>query len=250
MSGTTEGYALSIAELGQTVPMTMPDAETARRLRASLKGAGADKVSVRLAEDESDVEGHTLAGALRSVAVRVHLDPNDTEGHAISVHFPNAEEAARFRNRLIASGILAGSIVFASAAAVGITSAPAGTQVAAPQTPVVEVQRPADRGMIEGATLAPAAAAPAAGSAAVPVTGIDPAPGLPVERELIQGAEIGMGAAAPAASQATGIDPATGRPARSGLVEGASIGGAGQAAPAAGSQVQRPAGSGPIEGAD
>ena len=32
MSGTTEGYALSIAELGQTVPVTTSDAEAAKRL--------------------------------------------------------------------------------------------------------------------------------------------------------------------------------------------------------------------------
>lgn len=249
MSGTTEGYALSIAGLGQAVPVTMPDAETEKRLRASLKkGKSADGISVRLAEDESDVEGHTFAGALRSVAVRVHLDPNDTEGHAISVHFPNAEEATRFRNRLIASGILAGSIVFASAAAVGITSAPATSGVAAPQTPAVEVQRPAERGMIQGATLVPAAEAPAAGTAAVPISGIDPATGLPVERELIQGAEIGTGAAAPAASQATGIDPATGRPALSGPQEGTGAGAA--STQSSGTQVQRPAGSGPVEGAN
>jgi hypothetical protein len=248
MSGTQQGYALSITELGQTIPMTLPDAGLEKRLRARLKGKGAERVSVRLAEDQADVEGHTFASALRSVAVRVHLDPNDTEGHAISVHFPNAEEAARFRNRLIASGILAGSIVLASAAAVGITSTPATSQVTAPETPIVMVQRPADRGMIQGATLTVPVTAPAAGPQAVPISGIDPATGVPVERELIQGAELGTGAAAPAANQAAGIDPATGRPARSGLVEGAGTGAAGATAPAAGSQAERPAGSGPVQG--
>lgn len=210
MAATTKGYALSIAELGQTVPLTLRDPEADKRLRAALKDETAT-VSVRL-DDDADVEGHTFAGALRSVALRLHVDENDTEGHAVSVHFPTAADADNFRKRLIATGIIAGSLVFASAAAIGVTSAPAAPGVTLPAQ-TAPIERPAGHGALEY----PGLVAPAtAGAGAVTQSGINEGTGRPVISETQEGTDVGMGAAYSSDIQA----PAVQRPAGSGPVEG------------------------------
>jgi hypothetical protein len=63
-------------------------------------------VRVRLADDD-DTEGH-IAG--RPTLRLVLEGEDDTEGHAISVHFPSADEADRFRRRLLATGVLVGAV--------------------------------------------------------------------------------------------------------------------------------------------
>jgi hypothetical protein len=42
--------------------------------------------------------------------VRIGDDDDDVEGHAISIHFPDADRARRFRNELLAAGILTATV--------------------------------------------------------------------------------------------------------------------------------------------
>ena len=74
-------------------------------LRRDPKGA---PVRIRLADD-ADAEGH-IAG-VPTLRLVIESD-DDTEGHAISMHFPNVDEADRFRRRLLATGVLVGAVAF------------------------------------------------------------------------------------------------------------------------------------------
>jgi hypothetical protein len=101
------------------------------RLKALL--AERDRIRVRLDprdDDESDAEGHAATAA--AVVLYVLDDEDDTEGHAISIHFPTAKDARAFRNRLIVTGALVGSVALAGVAT-GIAQAPApGATTTAP----------------------------------------------------------------------------------------------------------------------
>lgn len=74
--------------------------------RLERRGPESAPVRIRLADDDSDTEGHLASTALRLVV----QGDDDTEGHAISVHFPSVEEADRFRRRLLATGVLVGAV--------------------------------------------------------------------------------------------------------------------------------------------
>lgn len=147
---TTVGDAPSMGDLAPGGAVAYASAEDARDLRALLEDRGGQAIPITLAlpaEAEADVEGH---GQLRSVALTLLVGDDDTEGHAISVNFPTAEAAARFRRNLLLTGALAGSIVLGSAGAVVITSqvsSPAD-DASLPRTPVYE--RPAGHGALEG----------------------------------------------------------------------------------------------------
>ena len=71
---------------------------------------------------EADTQGHATRFAT-SVVVRPSGD--DTEGHAISLHFPTAAEADAFRRRLLATGLIVGTVTIG---ALGATALP-GLQV-------------------------------------------------------------------------------------------------------------------------
>jgi hypothetical protein len=193
------------------------------------------------------VEGHVFQVAQRSVAINLQMDDDDdVEGHAISLRFPSLEDAEKFRRNLLAAGVLAGTLVVGSAGAIAITSQPATSDVSYPAQ-VQAYERPAGRGMLQGADItAPDAAAPAQAST---VTGVDPATGQPARTGLQQGVDLGTAAAAgTSANTATGIDPATGKPWQSGFQERAD---SGTPSGLSGTQsAERPAGSGPLEGAD
>ncbi len=133
MTGSAEGIALSVGEPRQIIPIAFPDRETEERLRAVLSDAGGKDLSVRIEPAEQpDVEGNTMGAALRSVWVNVRVGAGDTVLPAISVHFPTADEAALFRRRLIAAGLLAGTIAVASAGAIGLANMPTTSSVATP----------------------------------------------------------------------------------------------------------------------
>lgn len=123
MSGSQEGNTLAIGDQ-QRAPISFPDQKGEQRLRGRLTGAQGKALAVRITPAERpDVEGHALdAAALESVWLNVQLEGDDTEGHAIRVSFPTAGDAAKFRQNVIAAGILAGSIVLVSAGAIAITS--------------------------------------------------------------------------------------------------------------------------------
>lgn len=216
MTSAAEGYTLTIGDLDQVVSMAFPDAATEERLNARLRSGDQRFVGVQIAPiDESDVSGHALAGATRSINVRVSLDEDDTEGHAISVHFPTTADAEKFRRRLIAAGLLTGTIAIGSIGAVAVANMPASEASFPANTAVYE--RPAGHGMLEGVDMVTAPAA---------------------------------GAAAAATTEASGIDPVTGNPARSGLLEGVDGGLVGGGASLGSSTAERPAGHGPLQGVD
>lgn len=217
MTSAAEGYTLTIGDLDQVVSMAFPDAATEERLNARLRSGDQRFVGVQIAPvDETDVSGHALAGATRSIQVRVNLDDDDTEGHAIAVHFPTTADADRFRRRLMAAGLLTGTIAIGSLGAVAVANMPAASDVTFPANTAV-YERPAGHGMMEGVDQL---TAPAAGTAAA------------------------------TAAQASGIDPVTGMPARSGLLEGVDGGLTGGGAALGSSSAERPAGHGPLEGVD
>lgn len=217
MTSAAEGYTLTIGDLDQVVSMAFPDAATEERLNARLRSGDQRFVGVQIAPvDETDVSGHALAGATRSIQVRVNLDDDDTEGHAIAVHFPTTADADRFRRRLMAAGLLTGTIAIGSLGAVAVANMPAASDVTFPANTAV-YERPAGHGMMEGVDQL---TAPAAGTAAA------------------------------TAAQASGIDPVTGMPARSGLLEGVDGGLTGGGATLGSSTAERPAGHGPLEGVD
>lgn len=251
MASAAEGYTLTIGDLDQVVSMAFPDAATEQRLNARLRSGDQRFVGVQIAPvDETDVTGHALAGAERSINVRVSLDEDDTEGHAISVHFPTTADADRFRRRLMTAGLLTGTIAIGSIGAVAVANMPAASDVTFPANTAV-YERPAGHGMLEGVDMVPAPAAGAAAAATTQASGIDPATGNPARSGLLEGVDGGVASAAAAeATQVTGIDPATGKPARSGLLEGVDGGPAGGGASLGSSTAERPAGHGPLEGVD
>ena len=251
---SAESYTLTIGDLEQVVPMAFPDGETERRLNARLRSGDERALKVRIAPaGDQDVEGHALAGAERSVLIKVGLD-DDTEGHAISVRFPSAADADKFRRRLMTVGLLTGSVAIGSVGAVAISNMPtASSDVSFPANTAV-FERPAGHGLLEGVDITDAAPAAAAATAAQ-AGGIDAETGRPARSGMLEGVDGGLvgggAAAATEAAQASGIDPATGKPARSGMLEGVDGGLVGGGAAGLGSTTtERPAGHGPLEGVD
>jgi hypothetical protein len=250
MAAAGEGYTLTIGDLNQVIPMAFPDTETERQFNTWLRSADDRALQVRLAPaSDDDVEGHALAATDRAVAVRIGLDDDDTEGHAISVHFPTTSDADRFRRRLMAAGLITGTIALGSIGAVTLANMPAADDVSFPANTAV-YERPAGHGMLEGVDITEAA--PAAAAAAAQASGIDADTGRPARSGLLEGTDGGV-ANAPAmaaASEASGIDPATGKPARSGMLEGVDGGLVGGGASLGSTTAERPAGSGPLQGVD
>jgi hypothetical protein len=117
----TEGHA-------GRIQFSSPDDE--ERIKVLL--AKQERVRVRLdpVEDDSDTEGHAATAA--AVTLRILDDEDDTDGHAISIHFPTARDARAFRNRLILTGALVGSVTLAGVG-IGLSQTPTvDTGVAAP----------------------------------------------------------------------------------------------------------------------
>ncbi len=262
MTAASEGFSLTIGDLRQVIPMTFPDATVEEQFASRLKSADHEALSVRISpNDEADVEGHWRSS---SVTIDVLLD-DDTEGHAMSLHFPSVEEADRFRRRLMAVGLLAGTLAIGSAGAMAIANAPSiSTGQAVPGTaPAVTMQAPAGHGFFENADISPVA--PAAAGAATPSPGTrggftegadlgavapaaaaaSEAAGAGTRGGLVEGADIGI---APVAAAETGAaSTAASAENKGGLVEGADID---SGAFGIGSSVERSRIGGPVEGAD
>ena len=90
-------------------------------LRRQLRSKGRQVANMRLTPaDEGDVEGHAAAPVVR---VDATLDEDDGERQAISLRFPNREEAGLFRRRLIAGGAITATVALGAASgAAGLTS--------------------------------------------------------------------------------------------------------------------------------
>ena len=212
MTTGSEGYTLTIGDLSQVVPMAFPDATVAQQLATRLKSGDDQALSVRITPaEESDVEGHLRSSA---VSITIQLDDDDVEGHAMSVHFPSVAEADRFRKRLIAVGLLAGTIAIGSAGAAVIANQPISSGAAVPGSAPITYQAPAGRGFFQGADISVApAAAGAAAEAAV---------GSGTRGGMVEGADIGMPAAAGAATAGAAANAANAQT-RGGLIEGADV---------------------------
>jgi hypothetical protein len=100
------------------------DASEAERLLAILGGSA--QIEFGLApESDDDVEGHLFgAGAIVRLIVRRSGDDSDVEGHALTLRFPTAAEAAKFKMKILAGGLLVGTLL-------GPAAGLAGTAVAA-----------------------------------------------------------------------------------------------------------------------
>ena len=75
------------------------------------------------------------------VRVVIGADPYDVEAHTLTLRFPNADEAARFRTKLLAGTLLIGTLAAPTAMAVSqLASSPAsGDRVVAPIVAPVQV---------------------------------------------------------------------------------------------------------------
>ena len=202
MNASQEGNALTIDGQRQ-MPLAFPDEKAEQRLRARLKTG--QQLSVRIAPtDPSDVQGHSLDLAKDSIWLKLLLEGDDTEGHAIRVTFPSAADADRFRRNMLAAGVLAGSIVLASAGAIALTSN-LPLDVSAPVTTQAQYMAPAQQ------------------EYAIPA-GINPATNMPWRSGFQDGSDEGLsgagaGAAADAAAGTDAAAPVLQRPEGRGPLE-------------------------------
>jgi hypothetical protein len=122
-------------------------------LRKRRGEPGSTRVEVAPA-DEADTQGH---GPQLATSVIVRPEGDDTQGHAISLHFPTAEEADAFRRRLLATGLIVGTVTIGAIAATALPSVQVGTGSA--QTIVGQRAGPdADVGIMDTASTAAAEA--------------------------------------------------------------------------------------------
>jgi hypothetical protein len=110
------------------------DSYEAEELLALLGGAEGQFELGLAPEDEDDVEGHLFgAGAIVRLIVR-KPGTDDADGQALTLHFISAEEASKFKTKVLAGGLLVGTLI---APAAGLTGGAAGTadlsENAAPQ---------------------------------------------------------------------------------------------------------------------
>jgi hypothetical protein len=120
----TTGPGANDAATGNLQSVKFGSAETETKVRSLLNKS--ETIRVRLSPgQEDDVEGHLLvSGDPTAVLVRVALDDDDVEGHAMSIHFPDIDGARRFRNELLAAGVLTATVALSAGA--GIALAPDG----------------------------------------------------------------------------------------------------------------------------
>jgi hypothetical protein len=103
------GSSGSAADAGAAIAtISTPSPESEARLRALVAERG-PALRIRLdAPADFDVTGHELDAT--SLILHV-VDEDDTEGHTIRLHFPKIQDAKQFEQRLIATGVIAGTLV-------------------------------------------------------------------------------------------------------------------------------------------
>jgi hypothetical protein len=106
----TQGSGLTLDLDGRAHQIEFMSPEDKERVTAKLADRQQTRVQIDPIED-ADTEGHVLA-TKAVVSLRL-LDEDDTEGHAIAVHFPTAGEARDFRNKLMLTGAIVGSVTIA-----------------------------------------------------------------------------------------------------------------------------------------
>jgi hypothetical protein len=114
---------------------------------------------------EHEYQPHLLeADHVVRLIVRPADDEDDVEGHTLTLRFPTSDEAARFRTKVLAGGLLVGSMISPAA----FVAAEAMTSSQAVIAPAAEARAAAP---ITGPAAAPSLAAP------VVAPGIDPKSG-------------------------------------------------------------------------
>ncbi|TMB85618.1 MAG: hypothetical protein E6J39_00685 [Chloroflexi bacterium] len=127
--GADSGVAMSAGNANQDLqPIRFGSAESEAQVRGLLSKVDTMRVRVSLA-DEQDVEGHLFSGGDQTLVLALQVADDDVEGHAISIHFPDAEQARRFRNELLAAGVLTATL--AMGVGTGVALAPHQTGTAA-----------------------------------------------------------------------------------------------------------------------
>jgi hypothetical protein len=106
-----QGGGLSLDLDGRAHQIEFMSPENKERVTALLADRQQMRVQIDPVED-ADTEGHVLASKA-VVSLRILDDEDDTEGHAIAVHFPTAGDARDFRNKLIMTGAIVGSVTLA-----------------------------------------------------------------------------------------------------------------------------------------
>jgi hypothetical protein len=96
---------ISLDDGAASVQLEPFDEATGRRIDRSLDDDGA--LPIRFATSDADTEGH--AASPSELIIDVVLG-DDTEGHAVRMRFPTAQEAAAFRQRVLAAGTLVASV--------------------------------------------------------------------------------------------------------------------------------------------
>ena len=92
-------------------------------LRRQLRSKGRQVANMRLTPaEDGDVEGHAATPVVR---VDATLDEDDGERQAISLRFPNPEEAGLFRRRLMGRGAITATVAFGAPS--GAAGLPSGT---------------------------------------------------------------------------------------------------------------------------
>jgi hypothetical protein len=129
MSRAAEGseFTLRIGD-NDAATVRFVNPEDVERILALLK-RGAASISLTPRED-MDTEGH---GAGDELVLDARFGDDDVEGHAIALRFPSAKDARDFQMKILAAGLLAGTIVVAG---LGATAAPfASTDIGSASAP-------------------------------------------------------------------------------------------------------------------
>ncbi|MDP9468459.1 MAG: hypothetical protein M3P32_06935 [Chloroflexota bacterium] len=155
-------------------------AEGEGSIRSKLAKGGPIAVRLRIPPD-SDVEGHSLGDSV--VLAIAKFDDGDVEGHALNIHFPNAGQARRFRNEMIAAGALTATLALGVGLSQLAPSAQLGqSQVGSgAQSNTVWIGIPHQVGPIEGGAAAPAVQIP---HQVAPIEGDAAAPAVPVPHQV------------------------------------------------------------------
>src|SRR5438045_6633895 len=135
--GAGSGVAMSAGDAKQDLqPIKFGSTESEAQVRGLLSKVDTMRVRVRLA-DEQDVEGHLFGGGDQSLVLALQLSgDDDVEGHAISIHFPDAEQARRFRNELLAAGVLTATLAMGVGSGIALAPHQTGTASAPTQATV------------------------------------------------------------------------------------------------------------------
>src|SRR5256885_13739857 len=136
--GAGSGVAMSAGDANQDLqPIRFGSAESEAQVRGVPSKVDTMSVRVRLA-DEQDVEGHLFGVGDQSLVLALQLSgDDDVEGHAISIHFPDAEQARRFRNELLAAGVLTATLAMGVGTGIALSPHQTGTAAVPPTSATV-----------------------------------------------------------------------------------------------------------------